>query len=358
IGGLVHFLLVAVPALPSEPADQRARGLGMLVRRFSTIGIASVTTLGITGLYSSWLHVGSLAGLRATAYGQTLLLKLALLVPVLGLAGLNLLHWRRRVEGHEAARRGFVRTLRAESATGLLVLVVAGLLTGLGPARSALEARQAGVLTLREVAEPLRVELTIRPPQPGSARFQVRLTDAEGRPYDRARRVRLQFTPPNSTLGSGEALAEAQGDGLYVVEGAFLSIEGPWRLDVQVQRPDGFDLFIGFDLLVDQAVRPAPDEAGGIAPGRWLGWGLIAIGLGLSLFGFWLLRQREFGAIPAVVLTMGLLLVAIGVLQQVEPMTPSEHEHTMEGIPANLFHKLRPNESPASPARAPNVPRV
>lgn len=318
IGGLVHFLIVSVPALRSAPPDRWERGLGMLVRRFSVLGIASVAALIITGLYSGWLHVGSIEALRATAYGQTLLVKLVLLVPLLGLAGLNLLHWRRRLGTAESARHGFVRTLRAETVTGLVVLAVVGVLTGLGPAKSALEARQTAALTLRETVGPLRAALTIRPPRPGPARFEVVLTDASGDPYDNARRVRLQFTPPDPSLGASEATAEPQGGGHYVAEGAFLSITGRWRVELQIQRPDGYDLFTRYDLTVDQSVQPAANETGGSGLGNWLGWGLIGVGLGVTLLSFWLRRQREFVALSVLVLAIGILLLVTGGLQALD----------------------------------------
>ncbi|HYN89729.1 MAG TPA: CopD family protein, partial [Ardenticatenaceae bacterium] len=286
------------------------------VARFSALGAASVAALLLSGLYSTWLHAGSLEALRATAYGQTLLAKLAVFIPLLALAALNLLHWRRRVAGSAPAQQGFLRTLRAEAAVGVLVLALAGLLTGLGPARSALEARQAEALTMRATAGPLRASLTIRPPQAGPAHYEVSLTSPDGAPYEIARTVRLRFTPPDPSLGLAEARAEHQGGGRYSVEGAYLTLAGSWQVELQVQRPDGYDVFTRFDLEVDGAVRPASTGRGAQALGDALGWGLVAGGLVVTLFAFWLRRQRQHFAMAPLVLIMGLALLTTGALQR------------------------------------------
>ncbi|MCZ7567886.1 MAG: cytochrome c [Ardenticatenaceae bacterium] len=52
--------------------------------------------------------------------------------------------------------------------------------------------------------------------------------------------------------------------------------------------------------------------------GNWLGWGLIGVGLGVTLLSFWLRRQREFVALSVLVLAIGILLLVTGGLQALD----------------------------------------
>src|SRR5207247_10082813 len=62
-----------------------------IVRRFSLLAIVSVAVLLVTGLYQSWVQVGTLKTLFSTDYGRVLLVKLALFLGLVGLDALNLL---------------------------------------------------------------------------------------------------------------------------------------------------------------------------------------------------------------------------------------------------------------------------
>ena len=58
-------------------------------RRFSTMGIVSVSALAATGLVNSWYLVGSVPALLGTDYGSLLLWKLALFAAMIVLAAIN-----------------------------------------------------------------------------------------------------------------------------------------------------------------------------------------------------------------------------------------------------------------------------
>jgi putative copper export protein len=61
------------------------------VTAFSNYARAAVPLLIVTGLYAAWLEVGSVEALLRTVYGQALLVKLILFLPLLAVAGINLL---------------------------------------------------------------------------------------------------------------------------------------------------------------------------------------------------------------------------------------------------------------------------
>nr|WP_245981631.1 copper resistance protein CopC [Streptomyces reniochalinae] len=58
---------------------------GATVRRFSAVALTSVTVLAATGLYQSWRQVGTFGALTSTAYGQLLLVKVALVAVLVGI---------------------------------------------------------------------------------------------------------------------------------------------------------------------------------------------------------------------------------------------------------------------------------
>jgi putative copper export protein len=72
------------------------------VPRFSLLASGCVSTGLLTGAYTAWAQVLVLPALR-TPYGVTLLIKLALVLPLLGLGALNLLWVRPRLAHVDAA---------------------------------------------------------------------------------------------------------------------------------------------------------------------------------------------------------------------------------------------------------------
>ena len=90
----------------------------------------------LSGLYSAWLEVGTVAAMTDTPYGQSLLLKGILLIPILALAAFHLmLGW--RGVGGEASRR-VAATVALEALLVVMVLLVVGRLIGQEPGRRSL----------------------------------------------------------------------------------------------------------------------------------------------------------------------------------------------------------------------------
>jgi copper transport protein len=77
LGGLSTLLVVLYRA----PSIERSA-----VQRFSQVAFGSVAVLVVTGIYQSWRQVGSWSALTGTWYGQLLLIKVALVVVLVGIA--------------------------------------------------------------------------------------------------------------------------------------------------------------------------------------------------------------------------------------------------------------------------------
>ncbi|WP_327435904.1 MULTISPECIES: copper resistance CopC/CopD family protein [unclassified Streptomyces] len=80
LGGLAA-LLVALHRTPDVTSGA--------VRRFSRVAFGSVVVLTATGLYQSWRQVGSWSALTGTRYGQLLLVKVALVAVLVGVAWIS-----------------------------------------------------------------------------------------------------------------------------------------------------------------------------------------------------------------------------------------------------------------------------
>lgn len=115
------------------------------VRRFSLLGLLAIATMFATGAYSAVQQVGSVPALLGTKYGHWLMVKLALLLPLLGLALVNRAHFLPRLEraasgqaGPEVAGALARRFGRFVAAEGLFVVAIFAAVAVLGlttPAR-------------------------------------------------------------------------------------------------------------------------------------------------------------------------------------------------------------------------------
>jgi copper resistance protein D len=104
-------------------------------RRFSSLGVICVAALLVSGLINAWYTVGTIPALIDTAYGQTLLAKLALVAMMLFLAGIN--RWRLvpliARDGRGAAR-SIARHAAIEAGLGLGVIAIVAALGTMRPA--------------------------------------------------------------------------------------------------------------------------------------------------------------------------------------------------------------------------------
>ena len=143
LGGLVMFAGFLLWLSRVEQAWHEAV-LKIATRRFSALGFVSVSVLIATGAYNAWTLVGAVPPLVGTSYGQLLLIKLALLLPLTAVAAVNLLKLKPRIValGAElfAARMAELlhrlkRNVTWEAILGTGILIVVGMMSVTPPAR-------------------------------------------------------------------------------------------------------------------------------------------------------------------------------------------------------------------------------
>ncbi len=132
LGGLAPLLLLLRQGRQSRAAGA-ARVAATAARRFSNLALASVALLIASGFYNAWNFVGGFAPLFGTAYGQWLLVKLALFLPLLFLGAVN--RSRLKAEPAESRIQMLEGNVRIEILLGLAILLVVGFLGVTPPAR-------------------------------------------------------------------------------------------------------------------------------------------------------------------------------------------------------------------------------
>jgi putative copper resistance protein D len=137
-GALVPIALLVRST--SHPTREDARPYTVLaVRRFSRLALVCVLVLLVTGVANGAAHVGTVAGLVGTPYGRLLAAKLALLVPLLALAGVTRRLWPSLSGDADViarpAMRRLARFVALEAILALAVLAVVGAMTLIPPAR-------------------------------------------------------------------------------------------------------------------------------------------------------------------------------------------------------------------------------
>lgn len=133
LGTLLLVLVVGLPVLAGATEPRTAAA--SLLSAFSPLALGFAAVLTLTGIYAAWLHLPDLPALWSSAYGRTLLLKLAALSAVFATGAYNWLRARPALE-----KSGDVQPLKrsagTELAMGVLVLAVTAADEGFLAARS------------------------------------------------------------------------------------------------------------------------------------------------------------------------------------------------------------------------------
>jgi len=253
-GGLA-YLIAALRVLRNTDGDLCVHVTSTTAKRFSSMALPAVGVIGLTGIYSATLRVGSMSALVDTMYGHSLLFKQGFVAALLLIAATNLLiispGLRRDAAQNIAESKYFTyfgRTVLTEVILACLLLVNVTVMTYLPPARTPFPPT---TLNGTSSVDDLKVALFISPGLPGSNTFIVRLSPR--RAIDAAQGVTLTFVPVNPDVPPSEIQLIDMGNGLYTAQGSHVAFPGRWLVEVAVQRKNTFTAQVGFDFNVTQA---------------------------------------------------------------------------------------------------------
>nr|WP_317444261.1 copper resistance protein CopC [Streptomyces collinus] len=269
LGGLTALLLTLRRTAP-EAAEPPAH----VATRFSRLAFASVTVLVVTGVYQSWRGLGSWQALTGTPYGRLLLAKLAAVTLLLAVASRSRRWTARLAEPAPVPLAGRVpqpaggpppppepeppaaprpspdrlrRSVLAEVAVGVVVLVLTTLLTSTLPGRAEAEAARSGtaaagipaasVTTIPfDVGTPGghgKVQVTLDPGRVGANFVQAVVYGPDGG-LSAVPEVRITLTLADRRIGPLDTRVTDRGG--YWAAGSFdVPLPGTWTMKVTVR---------------------------------------------------------------------------------------------------------------------------
>jgi copper transport protein len=321
VGGLFCLVVALLPMVRDLTAAGRRVVLGRALPRFSAVALVAWAVLALTGVYAAWLQVGNLPALTQTPYGQTLILKLLMLLPLLALGAFNLVVVTRKLRVAETEERvdawggHFVTALSAEAIIVTLLLGVVGLLIGTPPAREVM-VQEAGRLRIPLEANAQTGSLIITPGIVGQNSYQLELGSGHEAHLRNTAAVdaTLRFELPERQTGQVDVPLVLGPSGNYEAQGSQLALPGDWHFQVTVRFPGQQDWVAqATQQIATEAppseVPPPPPVFGlvGVAA-------LVLLVLGLAALIYALLwarrgvRKEAFG-LGAAAIVIGLVLL-------------------------------------------------
>lgn len=269
LGGLAGLLVGLL-----RPGPDAADVAGAMPR-FSRIAFAAVVALVVSGIVQSVREVGSPTALLESTYGGVLLAKVALVLVVLGAAGVSRVWVQQRLgvrgsrpgggrrvtaqafaapagglvdEDGTAAARGRVqqenavehlpslrRSLLVEVVAAAAVLALTGVLVGTPPARSSVADPVDVTLPLQGTGgQAGSVQLSVDPALPGTNVLHVYLFDRDGRPTQPAG-IEVSLTEESQDIGPLDVEIAGAGPGHYTADAMSIPTPGTWTLTVALR---------------------------------------------------------------------------------------------------------------------------
>lgn len=234
-GGLVG-LAVAAPG--RTPLD-----LVRLVFRFSPWAMSSVVLLVVTGVYAGTLHLERWSDLWSSGYGRAVLVKSALLVPLVLLGAWNRYRVAPRLRERRSPPASLLRPVLLE------ILLLGGVLAAAGVLATTAPPTDRGAAPVG--AEGLKFERSLRtvhvvftilpnPPRIGIQDFTVTLHSTQAGAQPDGTEVYLKFAPPNQTEPEELVPTKRISAEAWTLSGGYLTERGVWTTYVILQRPDEY----------------------------------------------------------------------------------------------------------------------
>lgn len=318
LGGLVG-LLGQLPPLRHDP-----KGAGRLVAQFSVYARALMFGLTLTGLYAAWLHIGTWQGFTQTDYGRALLVKLGLMLPLLAIAGLNMVLTSARLQAGQAIWVGYLkRLILLEMGLGIGILAAVGMMTASIPARTDLAERALAPVPIQPVVYAqavgdLQVQVRVSSDVIGGNLYSVAIQDAAGQPFMGVTGVQLALQHQEVPLRPSYLRPQPKGGGVFTASGANINVPGRWGVEVSLEGVTVDSIYFEADFQAPPSME-TPTVDLHLPPSQQTRV-LLLLGLVMVMGSMGLLYQRQPIAYrlysPAyLVLLAGMVFLLVGLVQ-------------------------------------------
>lgn len=236
VGGLAALFLML-------RTESDAGGLASVVARFSSLAAWSLLLLSGAGLVLAWTQVRTFAALTSTAYGWSLVAKVAVVLVVGLVAGYNrrvLVPTMVRGAPSEPSPLARLRRTTSIEAIGLAaVIAITGFLVNIEPAAQA--AGVTGPFSTYVAFGDDQMNLVVDPNRVGVNEIHLYVLTPEGLPGQASGDAEIELSLPAEDIGPIVRELQVAGPGHYVHVGPELALPGEWVITVR-ERMSQFDI--------------------------------------------------------------------------------------------------------------------
>lgn len=339
VGGLAYLAIAAFTSLRTTTGPESRALIAQMAIRFTPIAMLSATALIASGIISAVMQV-TITEAIASPYGGTLLLKIALLIPLIAIAMYNMLSVSRKLATRNSATKTLSRTVLAESIIACLLLLAVGWLASLEPARQYAERSGIGAqdsVIHSEQIDGAYIDVELQPGIVGNNLLSVILEDSGGAPFTAVDEVRARIKYLDGDFGEPYLPLSKTVEGTWQQEQIPINIAGAYQVEINIVRSDAFDSRTSFRFsarstsFTSNLIRPASSISV-----QLFGLQLLLIGAGLFVSGIrWhkaissklrrhIMPRRNFAIIGGICMLIGVLVainattLGVGVAQESE----------------------------------------
>jgi copper transport protein len=217
--------------------------------RFSRIIPWAVVVLLVSGGVLAVVQIAAVEALWTTAYGYVFLAKMAAVLLLFALAGINRFLLTPRLEAGDAmAVRGFRRSVGMEIAVALVILAIVAIWRFTPPPR-ALAAAASAPTFIHFHAQAAMANVVLDPGRVGRSSATIRISDADDEPMT-PKAVTLVFSQPAAGIEPMRRDAAYAGDSTWRVDDLLIPAPGRWHLGIEILVSDFEKITIEDDIQI------------------------------------------------------------------------------------------------------------
>lgn len=247
-GGVLTF--TALPWRELERGSSRyIESLTGGLRSLSSLGLAAVMTISVSGFVLGGLYVFSMTAATESLYGRGLALKVVLLLLIAGIAGINRL-WllpklERAKDGLSGALKATSNVMRIEAAAIVIVLGLSAFVSQTPPPSTP---GSMSNQVLAATSGSFDVEVGLSSDAGDAVQFEIVVIDKEtGRPAE-LDELGLELDMPGHFMGIAPMVAEPTSPGTFKARSA-LAMAGRWEAAMLLRRGGETEVaIVGFQI--------------------------------------------------------------------------------------------------------------